>query len=216
MATWNVEWFGDAGNGPRNDLLQWVCVRSVIGAADLDLWSVQEIVDRADFETLLDSLPGYEGLLANSSQVESGPQYYNDFSGMEQKVALVWKSGVLSVTRARIVLTNQDFERLGYNLGQIISTGQITARDLRDLRMVGLDLADVFRQTLGKSIEEVNELLKTGGLTMEDVSRAVSEYADKNFGGAAERLAKTFSGLKSSIKDLFFFAGSDINFTRGN
>jgi endonuclease/exonuclease/phosphatase family metal-dependent hydrolase len=151
MATWNVEWFGDASSGPPNDLLQWVCVRSVMAAADLDLWSVQEIVDEADFEALLDSLSGYDGLLANDPQVQSGPQYYNDFGGAEQKVGLIWKSSVLSVTTARIVLTGQDYEFAGRPPLEVQATLSLegTTRDIIVLALhakAGADLEDFTRR----------------------------------------------------------------------
>jgi len=113
-------------------------------------------------------------------------------------------------TGAGLGLMGGQLDRLSYNFGQIISTGRITARDLRDLNMVGLDLAEVFSSSLGKSVEEVNQALETGAMTAEDVSKAFADYAAKNFGGAAERMSTSFEGLKSSIEDVFFFAGADM------
>uniref|UniRef100_A0A6M3KPM1 Putative tail protein n=2 Tax=viral metagenome TaxID=1070528 RepID=A0A6M3KPM1_9ZZZZ len=113
-------------------------------------------------------------------------------------------------TAAGLGLSGEAADRLAYNFGQIRSVGQIMGVDMRQLRMVGLDLADVFRSQLGMSVEEVNKKLKQGKLTMEDVSNAFVQYAEENFGGASERMSKTFQGLKSSFKDLFFFAGADL------
>ncbi|HSG49401.1 MAG TPA: hypothetical protein VLA43_16395, partial [Longimicrobiales bacterium] len=36
VATWNVEWFGDPGNGPDDEGLQLQRVREVVSGADLD------------------------------------------------------------------------------------------------------------------------------------------------------------------------------------
>jgi tape measure domain-containing protein len=101
-------------------------------------------------------------------------------------------------------------QRLAYNFSQMSMTGQVTMRDIRDLAMAGFDLAKVFRDELSMSVEEVNNALKAGELTMQDVSNAFVEYADKNFGGAAERMSRTITGVMSSLRDLAFFASTDI------
>lgn len=101
-------------------------------------------------------------------------------------------------------------ERLAYNFSQMSMTGQITMRDVRDLALAGLDLNSVLRDGLNKTLDETNDALKTGEITMEDVSQAFVDYAAKNFGSAAQRMSATFSGLKSSINDLLFFSAIDI------
>lgn len=101
-------------------------------------------------------------------------------------------------------------ERLAYNFSQMAMTGQITARDMRDLAMAGVNLEKVFSDQLSMSVDEVNEKLKSGEMTFEEVSKSFASYVDKYFGTAAERAAKTFSGLKSSFADLAFFSSIDI------
>jgi len=113
-------------------------------------------------------------------------------------------------TGAALGLDNEMFNRLNYNLAQAVISGDFTAANLRQLRMVGLDLADVFQSELGLSIKEVNKQWKAGKLTAADLTKAFSDFASKNFGGAAEKMSKTLRGLKSSFKDLIFFAGADI------
>jgi endonuclease/exonuclease/phosphatase family metal-dependent hydrolase len=112
-ATWNVEWFGDPGNGPADDEAQLRRVRDVINGSEIDLWAVQEIVDPADFASLLVRIPGYAGLLANSPQVGDGPAYYNDFGGNEQKVGLIYRIDAVEVISARIILPELDFAFAG-------------------------------------------------------------------------------------------------------
>lgn len=101
-------------------------------------------------------------------------------------------------------------QRLAYNFSQMSLTGQITMRDFRDLSMAGFDLARMLRETLNMSIEETNAALKSNKLTMEEVSQAFVEYADKNFGGAAKRLAETIPGVMSSFKGLFTVISSEV------
>jgi len=111
---------------------------------------------------------------------------------------------------AALGLTNEEMGRMTYNLAQAVIGGDLTAANLRQLKMIGFDLAEVFSNELGMSIEEVEEALKSGQLSMEQVSKSFVDYADKNFGGAAARLSKTWGGLKSSFKDLREFIGADV------
>lgn len=113
IATWNIEWFGDAANGPTNEAVQQANVRDVIAGADLDIWGLEEVVSRPAFDTLLARLPGYAGVLANDTSVVNGPQYYSGFSNAEQKVALLFKSAVATVRSARIILTANDYDFAG-------------------------------------------------------------------------------------------------------
>ncbi len=83
VATWNIEWFGSASNGPADDALQLANVRAVIEQADIDLWGVQEISDPDDFDALLAALgDGYRGALAS----ESGTQ----------RIGFIYKTDVFS------------------------------------------------------------------------------------------------------------------------
>lgn len=113
VATWNLLWFGDVGNGPRDEVLQLRRVRDVIKGADLDLWGVQEVVEHAHFSSLVAQLPGYAGLLANDPSVVDGPAYYSDFSNREQKVGLIYKTSVVQVLGAKVILTGSDHEFAG-------------------------------------------------------------------------------------------------------
>ena len=113
IGNWNIEWYGDAANGPSNESLQQSNVRDVIAGADLDIWGLAEVVTKSAFDTLVARLPGYAGLLANDPAVVNGPQYYSDFSNAEQKVALVYKTSIATVRSAQIILTQNDYDFAG-------------------------------------------------------------------------------------------------------
>jgi endonuclease/exonuclease/phosphatase family metal-dependent hydrolase len=100
---WNVEWFGDTGTGrgPTNEQLQLDNVRTVISGAGADFWGLQEIVDVNHFNTLVQGLPGYAGLVANDPSVANGSTYY---SSAEQKVAVLYKANVVQVLNAEVIL----------------------------------------------------------------------------------------------------------------
>ncbi|MYB06154.1 MAG: endonuclease [Gemmatimonadetes bacterium] len=110
LATWNLLNFGSTGQGPRDEPLQLARIRDVILGTDADLWGVQEVTSASAFTTLLSHLPGYAGLLANDSSVAGGPDSYSDG---EIKVGLIFKTSVVEVTGARIILAELDHEFAG-------------------------------------------------------------------------------------------------------
>ncbi|HEU5173150.1 MAG TPA: endonuclease/exonuclease/phosphatase family protein [Gemmatimonadaceae bacterium] len=113
FGTWNVEWFGDASNGPSNEPLQQENVRDVIRMTDLDLWGLQEVVNKSAFDNLLAQLPGYTGFLANDPLVTNGAAYYSDFSNTEQKVGFIYKPSIATLQGARVILTANDYDFAG-------------------------------------------------------------------------------------------------------
>jgi PKD repeat protein len=113
VATWNIEWFGHTGFGPTNEALQLQNVGDVMRGADMDIWGLEEVVSAPQFQQLVGGLPGYVGILANDPFVTDGATYYNDFSNTEQKVALVYRTSVVSVLSAKVILANLDFEFAG-------------------------------------------------------------------------------------------------------
>jgi len=129
--------------------------------------------------------------------------------GASSDAAADLAKGLLDVG-AGLGMTNDVLDRTSYNLAQAVVAGDLTAANLRQLKMVGIDLAGVLRDELGLSVEQVTQQLRQGKITLADVSQAFVDYAEKNFGGAAERMSRTFQGLQSSIKDLFFFASADL------
>lgn len=101
-------------------------------------------------------------------------------------------------------------QRLTYNFSQMNMVGKVSGRDIKDLAMIGLDLNKVIKDNLNMSVEELNSKLATGEMTMDAVNQAFIEFAKANYGGAAERAARTLGGLASTFNDIFFFLASDL------
>ena len=105
VSTWNLLHFGSTGSGPTDEILQLARVRDVIRGTDADLWGVQEVTSATAFASLISHLPGYAGLLATDSTVTDGTEFYTPG---ELKVGLIFKTSVVSVTGARIILGEFD------------------------------------------------------------------------------------------------------------
>jgi endonuclease/exonuclease/phosphatase family metal-dependent hydrolase len=97
IATWNIEWFGDANNGPSNDALQLDNVAAVMVGSGIDLWGVQEIADATDFEALLERLgEDFEGHLATNSG--------------QQRIGFVYNKNTVQLRQIQHILEDFEYE----------------------------------------------------------------------------------------------------------
>ncbi len=110
IASWNIEWFGDPGNGPSNEAQQAQNARDVIVSTDAEIWGVAEIVDEAQWDRLKAELPAYDGVLANARAVSGRGAAY---TATEQKVGILFKRDVASMVRARLILQQSDRDFAG-------------------------------------------------------------------------------------------------------
>lgn len=118
LANWNVEWFGDPGNGPSDEPLQQANVRAIMADAGYEIWALQEMVDGPAFDALVAGLPGYDGFMAGDSTRVAGTSTCGFgsslcYSSGEQQVALVYRTNVARVASAKLILTTNDFSFAG-------------------------------------------------------------------------------------------------------
>ncbi|MEM1056171.1 MAG: endonuclease/exonuclease/phosphatase family protein [Bacteroidota bacterium] len=97
VATWNIENFGTGSGGTA----QRQAAAEIIRQADVDLWALQEIVDRTDFDALLQELSpdGYVGFLGPTPSL-----------GGSQRLAYIYKENVVSVIAITTILSSEEFE----------------------------------------------------------------------------------------------------------
>ncbi|REL38319.1 T9SS C-terminal target domain-containing protein [Rhodohalobacter sp. SW132] len=95
VVTWNIEWFGNSGNGPDDLDLQMNNVIEVIRTIDADLYALQEIADEQRFFALVDSLEGYDG-------------FWADYITQTQKMAYIYRTDVIQKVDSGEHVTNQD------------------------------------------------------------------------------------------------------------
>ncbi len=106
VGAWNVEFFGSTGPLPDrtpNDALQAERVKAVLRDAQVDLWSLEEVVSTAGFNALLDSLAadGYAGVIGPN--VSSDPVF-------NQRLAFVYNTSIVApVGSPRTVVPSFNF-----------------------------------------------------------------------------------------------------------
>jgi tape measure domain-containing protein len=128
--------------------------------------------------------------------------------GFTTDQALRMTDGLLNMA-AGIGASSEMLQRMGYNLAQINLQGKVTALDIRQLALAGLGLTDVLRyvgKQMGLNIEthlDFNKAIAAGKITWEDFAINFQKYAEENFAGASERMARTLVGLKSTWHDVW-------------
>ncbi len=110
IGCWNVEWFGSPEFDPADDALQLTRVTATLRALRLDVYGLVEVVAAGPFRALVNSLPGYAGVLASDASVRGGAAAYE---GWEQKPALVYRTAAVELDSARVVLADHDEEFAG-------------------------------------------------------------------------------------------------------
>ena len=110
VGCWNLEWFGDTTYGPTDNTLQRTNVTDVLRGADMDFWGLEEVVSTTQFNTMKSALTGYAGFLSNDASVTSGSSYY---TSTEQKLGFLYKTSVVTVQSAKIILTASDYDFAG-------------------------------------------------------------------------------------------------------
>jgi tape measure domain-containing protein len=128
--------------------------------------------------------------------------------GLSSDQAMSFTKGIMTMA-AGVGANNEQMGRMSYNLAQIRMQGKVTAMDVRQLAMAGLDLTGAL-QGIGteygvqiKTTDDFNKAIASGALTWEQFATGFEKYADKNFGNAAQRLSMTWSGMMSNFHDVF-------------
>ncbi|MDA0686658.1 MAG: hypothetical protein O3C22_07520 [Bacteroidetes bacterium] len=96
IASWNIEWFGDASNGPSSEVTQLNNAAALIKNADLDLWGLCEISNAAYWADLQQQLPDYGAVISTWSQ--------------SQKTALLYKKSEFTLLWSKHILQVYDYE----------------------------------------------------------------------------------------------------------
>lgn len=101
VVTWNIEWFGNAGNGPSDLNLQKERAKAIIQQLNADVYAFQEIANESLMQTLANELTDYE-LVIQLNAVSRPP----NVPGESQKVAFLYKKSTVSVVETRTLLAD--------------------------------------------------------------------------------------------------------------
>ncbi len=84
VACWNIEWFGDTGNGPSDETTQFNNVKALLDKTELDVLGLSEISNLISYNNL-------------STQLSSKYDTYISTFSATQKMALYWRKNMFDV-----------------------------------------------------------------------------------------------------------------------
>lgn len=98
VACWNVEWFGDTGNGPSDETTQFNNVKTLLDKTELDIWGLSEVSNLTSYNTL-------------STQLSAKYETYISTFSATQKMALYWRKSMFDVigVETQNILTGENF-----------------------------------------------------------------------------------------------------------
>src|SRR5690625_1253179 len=96
--------------------------------------------------------------------------------------------------------SNQDFEELARLMGQIQSQGKITARELMQFGMRGIDAAQLIGDAMGKTAGQIRDEITAGapdaGAALDALAEGMGELCE----GASDLVRQTFQGAMDNLK----------------
>ena len=101
--------------------------------------------------------------------------------------------------------------RLAMNYGQVITQGKLTSRELKD-QVNGVPILDELAKNAGKSKEEIQNMISSGQISANDVTRAFETMTSEG-GKFADMMAtqsSTLSGQWSNFQDQLSQIGEKI------
>lgn len=144
----------------------------------------QKIKEDIDYG-VKDTAYGFDAAAKIASQLlASGTQI-----GDDMKVALRSISGVAA-------MTNSAYEDIGYIYATIKANGKLMTEQLRQFSARGLNVAAVLAETMGKTEQEINDMVSKGKISFEEFANAM----DNAFGEHAKEANKTFNGALSNMR----------------
>jgi tape measure domain-containing protein len=100
------------------------------------------------------------------------------------------------------------FDRVAKAFGQIHTKGRLVEQELRQLTEAGIPAFDILKEKLGLTYKEMTNIGKMH-IPAQTAINALMEGMNERFGGASQALAKTVTGMMSTIKDDLLLIGKD-------
>jgi len=92
--------------------------------------------------------------------------------------------------------------RVTLALGQIKAKGKLAGQEVLQLTEAGINVNDILARSFGKSTQEIVDMRERGLIPAGQAIEAIVAAMEKDYGGAAEKQATSFSGLLSSLQDI--------------
>lgn len=114
-------------------------------------------------------------------------------SGMEAGDNMLHSLKAISGVAA---MTNSEFSEIGHIFTTIAGNGKVMTEQLNQFSYRGLNAAAVLAEQMGKTEQEIREMVSDGKISFQDFSDAMNDA----FGEQAKKANETFTGSLSNVK----------------
>jgi tape measure domain-containing protein len=87
-------------------------------------------------------------------------------------------------------------------LGQIQAKGKLAGQEVLQLVNAGLPVTQILADAFNVTTAEIEQMRTDGLIPADEAIRAITEYLETNFAGAAERQAQSWAGLQGTFQDI--------------
>lgn len=98
--------------------------------------------------------------------------------------------------------TEEAMKRIALALGQIQNNGKLAGQEVLQLAGAGIPVTKILAKAFGITTGELVKLQEKGLVPADKAIRALTDYMNTSYAGAAKAQAGTFSGMISSISEL--------------
>jgi tape measure domain-containing protein len=109
---------------------------------------------------------------------------------------------LVDLASARNKLTPEYIERLTDAFGKMNTKGKVSLEELNRIMEAGVPALDVLGREFGKTSQQMSDMISRGAVPAGVAIRALEEYIETNFKGAAERATDTWQGMTTSLDDI--------------
>lgn len=102
---------------------------------------------------------------------------------------------------ASLSLGADGINRISLALGQMKAKNKVSGEEMRQLSEAGINAWDYLAESIGKTTAETMKLSEKGLIPAEQAIQVILDGMNQDFGGGMSELAKTYSGLMSTLKD---------------
>src|SRR5699024_7348448 len=90
--------------------------------------------------------------------------------------------------------SNQDVEELAGVMGKVQSQGKLTARELEQFGVRGIDAAEMIGNAMGTTADDIRSQITAGALDAETALDALAQGMQTTFEGSSDLVRDTFTG----------------------
>ena len=97
--------------------------------------------------------------------------------------------------------TNDHISRLAYAMGEMKSTGKVMMRQVRQMNLAGISVADM-GEAFGLTAGEMTDKIHKGGVSFDEFGVKMKDFINAKYGDAFNNIANSFVGLQNAVEDI--------------